>query len=65
MSSRIASCWRPAGDTKTTANSMAASNNSLPYLDLAVSDGAHAIDVEIETAEVSQERLSQFRGRCP
>ena len=35
----------------------------LAVLDLAVRNGAHAIDVEIETAEVSQERLSQFRGR--
>jgi 3-dehydroquinate dehydratase/shikimate dehydrogenase len=30
----------------------------LAVLDLAVSHGAHAIDVEIETAEVSQERSS-------
>jgi 3-dehydroquinate dehydratase / shikimate dehydrogenase len=35
----------------------------LAVLDLAVSSGAHAIDVEIETAEIAQERLSQFRGR--
>src|ERR1700730_16149770 len=35
----------------------------LAVLDLAVKNGAHAIDVEIETAEVAQERLSQFRGR--
>ena len=35
----------------------------LSVLDLAVRNGAHAVDVEIETAEVSQERLSQFRGR--
>ena len=26
-------------------------------------NGAHAIDIEIETAEVAQDRLSQFRGR--
>jgi 3-dehydroquinate dehydratase/shikimate dehydrogenase len=32
-------------------------------LDLAVRHGAHAIDVEIETAEAAQERLAQFRGR--
>lgn len=32
-------------------------------LDLAVRNGAHAIDVEIETAEAAHERLSQFRGR--
>src|SRR5688572_8010587 len=32
-------------------------------LDLAVRNGAHAIDIEIETAEAAQERLSQFRGR--
>ena len=35
----------------------------LAILDLAVRNGAHAIDVEIETAEVCQERMSQFRGR--
>ena len=35
----------------------------LAVLDLAVRNGAHAIDVEIETAEVAQERLSLFRGR--
>src|SRR6185369_422930 len=35
----------------------------LAVLDVAVRNGAHAIDVEIETAEVSTERLSQFRGR--
>jgi 3-dehydroquinate dehydratase/shikimate dehydrogenase len=35
----------------------------LAVLDLAVSSGAHAVDVEIETAEVAQERLNQFRGR--
>ncbi len=35
----------------------------LAVLDLAVSNGAHAIDIEIETAEVAQDRLSQFRGR--
>ena len=35
----------------------------LAILDLAVRNGAHAIDVEIETAEVAQDRLSQFRGR--
>ena len=32
-------------------------------LDLAVRNGAQAIDVEIETAEVTRERLSLFRGR--
>ncbi|HEV2689481.1 MAG TPA: type I 3-dehydroquinate dehydratase, partial [Bryobacteraceae bacterium] len=35
----------------------------LGVLDLAVRNGAHAIDVEIETAEVAQDRLSAFRGR--
>jgi 3-dehydroquinate dehydratase/shikimate dehydrogenase len=35
----------------------------LAILDLAVKNGAHAIDVEIETAEVSKDRLNQFRGR--
>src|SRR5690348_15461915 len=33
-------------------------------LDLAVRNGAQAIDVEIETAEVAQDRLAQFRGRA-
>src|ERR1051325_4653195 len=35
----------------------------LAVLDLAVRHGVHAIDVEIETAEVAQDRLGQFRGR--
>lgn len=35
----------------------------LVILDLAVANGAHAIDIEIETAESAKERLSQFRGR--
>jgi 3-dehydroquinate dehydratase/shikimate dehydrogenase len=35
----------------------------LTILDCAVRNGAHAIDVEIETAEVAQDRLNQFRGR--
>ena len=33
-------------------------------LELAVDNGAHAIDVEIETAEVAHERLNHFRGRA-
>src|SRR5579864_425254 len=33
-------------------------------LDLAVRHGAHAIDIEIETAEMAPERLSRFRGRA-
>jgi 3-dehydroquinate dehydratase/shikimate dehydrogenase len=33
-------------------------------LDLAERHGAHAIDVEIETAEMAPERLSRFRGRA-
>ncbi len=32
-------------------------------LEEAVRQGAHAIDVEIETAETAQERLAHFRGR--
>src|SRR3954468_14961782 len=32
-------------------------------LELAVRKGAHAIDIEIETAEVAVDRLSHFRGR--
>src|ERR1700676_2414478 len=36
----------------------------LAVLDLAVRSGAYGIDVEIETAEVAQERLHQFRGRA-
>lgn len=35
----------------------------LAILDLAVRNGAHAIDVEIETAEIALDRLNQFRGR--
>src|ERR1019366_6351763 len=35
----------------------------LAVLDLAVRNGAHAIDIEFETAEVAQDRLSQFSGR--
>jgi 3-dehydroquinate dehydratase/shikimate dehydrogenase len=33
-------------------------------LDTAVSSGAHAIDIEIETAETAQDRLHLFRGRA-
>jgi 3-dehydroquinate dehydratase/shikimate dehydrogenase len=36
----------------------------LAVLDLAVRHGAQAIDVEIETAEAAEERLSQFRARA-
>jgi 3-dehydroquinate dehydratase/shikimate dehydrogenase len=36
----------------------------LAILDLAVRNGAHAIDVEIETAESALDRLHQFRGRA-
>jgi 3-dehydroquinate dehydratase / shikimate dehydrogenase len=36
----------------------------LRILDLAVSAGAQAIDVEIETVEAAAEKLSAFRGRC-
>lgn len=36
----------------------------LTVLGLAVGHGAQAIDVEIETAEVAPERLTQFRGRA-
>ncbi len=36
----------------------------LAILDLAIRNGAQAIDVEIETAEAAQERLGQFRGRA-
>jgi 3-dehydroquinate dehydratase/shikimate dehydrogenase len=36
----------------------------LAVLDVAVRHGAHAIDVEIETAEAAPERLSHFRGRA-
>src|SRR3954454_5665011 len=35
----------------------------LAVLDLAVRNGAHAIDIETETAEVAQDRLGAFRGR--
>jgi 3-dehydroquinate dehydratase/shikimate dehydrogenase len=36
----------------------------LAILDLAVRNGASAIDVEIETAEAAQDRLHEFRGRA-
>jgi len=36
----------------------------LAILDIAVCNGAHSIDVEIETAEAAQDRLHQFRGRA-
>lgn len=36
----------------------------LAVLDLAVRSGAQAVDIEIETAEGAQDRLSQFRGRA-
>src|SRR5215831_13201182 len=39
-------------------------DEQLAVLDLAVRQGAHAIDVEIETAEAAQDRLHQFRGRA-
>jgi 3-dehydroquinate dehydratase/shikimate dehydrogenase len=35
----------------------------LSVLDQAIDSGAHAVDIEIETAEVAQEKLHQFRGR--
>src|SRR5947208_16119460 len=35
----------------------------LAVLDQAVRHGAHAIDIEIETAEIAQDRLNHFRGR--
>src|SRR5215471_798008 len=35
----------------------------LAILDLAVRNGAQAVDVEIETAEAALDRLSLFRGR--
>ncbi len=36
----------------------------LAVLDLAVRNGAQAIDIEIETAETAEERLNAFRGRA-
>ncbi len=38
--------------------------DELAVLDLAVRNGAQAVDVEIETAEVAAERLQQFRNRA-
>ena len=35
----------------------------LAVLDLAIDAGAHAVDIEIETAEVAQDRLHYLRGR--
>ena len=37
--------------------------DQLNVLETAVHNGAHGIDVEVETAEVAQDRLHQFRGR--
>lgn len=37
--------------------------DQIRILDLAVINGAHAVDVEVETAEVASERLNVFRGR--
>src|SRR5215471_3010403 len=36
----------------------------LAVLDLAVRNGAHAIDVEIESAEAARDKLHQFNGRA-
>jgi len=36
----------------------------LAILELAITSGAQAIDVEIETAEACEERVAQFRGRA-
>src|SRR6266545_3751227 len=36
----------------------------LAVLEQAVRSGAHAVDIEIETAEAAPERLNQFRGRA-
>src|ERR1051326_1346583 len=36
----------------------------LDILEAAVRNGALAVDIEIETAEVAQERLHEFRGRA-
>src|SRR3954468_19257054 len=33
-------------------------------LDIAVTSGAHAIDIEVETAEIAHDRLHHFRGRA-
>ena len=39
-------------------------DEQLAVLDLAVRNGAQAVDIEIETAEAAQERVGQFRGRA-
>ncbi len=36
----------------------------LAILDVAVRSGAQSVDIEIETAEIAHDRLSQFRGRA-
>jgi 3-dehydroquinate dehydratase / shikimate dehydrogenase len=38
-------------------------DDQLHLLDLAVDNGAQAVDIEIETAEAAPERMGQFRGR--
>ena len=39
-------------------------DHEFAILDLAVRNGAHAVDVEIETAEVAHDRLAEFRARA-
>jgi 3-dehydroquinate dehydratase/shikimate dehydrogenase len=36
----------------------------LAVLDLAIQNGAHAVDIEIESAEGAKDKLSQFNGRA-
>src|SRR5215471_4225308 len=57
--SLIATCRRHQNHGKFNGSI----EEQLAVLDLAVRNGAHAIDIEIETAEVAQDKLGQFRGR--
>ena len=61
---RTASSWPPAAAIRITASSTAASKSSSPFWTLRCRSGAHAIDIEIETAEAAPDRLNQFRGRA-
>ena len=63
--SPIASSWPPAAAIRTTADSTAASKSNSPSSNSPLQHGAHAIDVEIETAEAAtRHSCNQFRGRA-
>ncbi len=55
----LATCRRHQNHGKFNGST----EEQLAILDTAVNHGAHAIDVEIETAEHAEERMGHFRGR--